>query len=152
MTTASKTIQVNAPVDLIWSYVENPLQVAAMSGSLSDVRDLTPSDVGGYNCTLVYNIGGRSVDIALHTTEYIRNERLVTRLAGALESVQTWAFRPSGRGTKVNLTVDYQVDARLLSQWNDNIAEGRVETDIDQTLIRLKDVCEALSAQFPDGL
>ena len=145
MTTMSKMILVNAPVELVWSYVENPLQVASMNDRIVDVRNLQPNKAGGYNCTLVYSIAGQSLEVALRTTEYVRNERLVTQVSRGLESVQTWTLRQTGTVTTVNLDIDYHVEMPLLGQLAERIASKRGEADIETMLLRLKDICESLS-------
>jgi len=151
MTSMSKMILVNAPVELVWSYLENPLQVAAMNDQIIDVRDLRPSKIGSYDCTLVYEIAGQALEIVQRTTEYVRHERLVTQSTRGLESVQAWTLQQTGTVTTVNFDIDYHVEMPLLGRFVESIASKQGEAGIEKMLLRLKDTCEALSAQSPAG-
>ncbi len=149
MKTLSKTIVVRAPAELVWSYIENPLQVASMNDRVTGVRDLEPAARGGYDCTLIYNVNGLPMEVSLHTSEYVAYERLVTRVSGGLDSVQTWTLQASGSVTTVNLDIEFSVDAGLLRGLAESIGLRLGESDIDKMLMRLKDICEALSSQYP---
>lgn len=150
--TLTKMILVNAPVELVWSYVENPLQVASLSDRISKVNNIVPCSLGGYNCTMVYDADGQAVEVTVQTTEYLRHERLVTRMSPGLDSTQTWTLKQTGTVTTLNLEFEYHVNVPLLGRLAESAATRRIEADIEKMLLRLKDVCESLSAQRPNDL
>ena len=51
--------------------------------------------------------------------------------------------------TTVNLDIEFSVDAGLLRGLAESIGLRLGESDIDKMLMRLKDICEALSSLYP---
>jgi carbon monoxide dehydrogenase subunit G len=145
MASFSKMILVRAPVAVVWSYLENPLQVVAMSDRIVGVRDITPCDVGGYNCTVVYDLNGQQLDVDVQTVEYVRHERLVTRSERGVRTLQTWTVSDEGELTSVNVAMDYQLDIPLLGRVASSVAARMGENDMETMLLRLKDICEAMA-------
>lgn len=146
MAAFSKMILVRAPVSVVWSYLENPLQVVAMHDRIVGVRDIEPCGLGGYNCTVVYDVGGQHLDVDVQTVEYVRHQRLVTRTERGVKTLQTWTVSQEGEVTTVNVTMEYQLDMPLLGRVASSVAARMGEADMETMLLRLKDICEAMAS------
>jgi hypothetical protein len=143
----SKKVLIMAPPSLVWTFLENPLHVIAMSERVVSVNDVRASDIGGYDCTLVYNMNGQQLEIPIETVEYERDKRLVTRTVRGVVSQTTWRLEPIGALTQVTSEVDYRVDMPVINGVAASVAARMGENDLEKVLYRLKDNVEAVYQQ-----
>jgi carbon monoxide dehydrogenase subunit G len=93
MAKVEKTITINAPVEKVFGYVEDPMSQLEYLPSIVEVKDVTGQGVGGhYRWT--YKMAGVRFDGESTLTEYTSNERMVVEGKGGIASTWTWIFAP----------------------------------------------------------
>ena len=71
-------------------------------------------------------------------TEYIPNQRIVSKSKGGVESTQTWMFQPEGDETKVTFEVEYTVPIPVLGKLAEAIIVKMNEHEGEVILANLK--------------
>lgn len=137
MAKVEKTITINAPVEKVFSYVEDPMSQLEYLPSMVEVKDVTGQGVGAhYRWT--YKMAGVRFEGESTMTEHITNERMVVQSKGGIASTWTWIFTPEDGGTKVNLTVEYTIPVPVLGKLGEALILKQNEREADTAMANLK--------------
>jgi hypothetical protein len=85
----------------------------------------------GVGSTLHYVGAGRNKGAAWDNkiTEFVENKKMTMHSVGtskrALDSIQTWALEPTTKGTKLTLSVDYDMPYSVLGKLADELVFSR---------------------------
>lgn len=113
MPTLEKDITIEAPVDSVFRFVDDPANLPKIWPSLYEIKDVSPLPNGGHRFSWFYNVAGQKVEGKTETLERIVDERLVERTMGDMESTQTWKFRGENGQTKVVFKSEYDAPKPL---------------------------------------
>jgi len=116
MTKTVKTINIKAPVEKVFDYISEPTNLPEIWPSLVEVKDVQKLPSGGTRNRWVYKMAGILLEGTSEETEYVPNQRIVSKTKGGAESTQTWMFQPEAGGTKVTLEVEYTVPIPVLGK------------------------------------
>ncbi len=142
MSKIERSINIKAPVEAVWNYLEDATHLPAIWPSLMEVKDIKPSPLGGSNYRFVYKMVGVRLEGSSEVAEYEKNKHAVRRSKGGIESTFTWDFRTANGGTKVNLAVEYRLPAPVLSKLAEPFVLKANENEADAFLANLKAVME----------
>jgi uncharacterized protein YndB with AHSA1/START domain len=109
MTSQTKSAVVHAPVDKVYEYLDDPRHGPQFWPSLIEVKDVHTMPNGGHSNRWTYKMAGVRLEGTSESIEHIKNQRLVAKTHGGVDSTQTWELEPAGDDTKVTFTVDYTV-------------------------------------------
>jgi uncharacterized membrane protein len=137
MAKVEKSITVNAPVEKVFVYVENPMNQLEYLPSIVEVKDLTGQGVGAhYRWT--YKMAGLRFEGESTLKEHIPNERIVVETKGGIVSTWSWTFTPEDGGTQVNLAVEYTVPIPVLGKLGEALVLKQNEREADQAMANIK--------------
>jgi len=88
-------------------------------------------------------MAGIRLEGSTETTEFVENQRVVTRSKGGIESTITYDFKPEGEGTRLAVEVDYVVPVPVLGKLAEALILKLNEREAETTLANLKDRLEA---------
>ena len=111
-----KSITINAPVEKVFDYISEPTNLPEIWPSLVEVKDVQKLPSGGTRNRWVYKMAGIRLKGTSEDTEYVPNQRIVSKTKGGAESTQTWMFQPEAGGTKVTFEVEYTVPIPVLGK------------------------------------
>jgi uncharacterized membrane protein len=139
----TRAITINAPVQKVFQYWEEPTNRPEIWPSLVEVKDVQPLPNGGTSYPWVYKMAGMLLKGTSETTNYVANERLEEKNEGGIESKFTWTFQPEDVGTRVHVDVEYTVPVPVLGKLAERIIVKQNEREADTVLANLKARMEA---------
>jgi uncharacterized protein YndB with AHSA1/START domain len=143
MVKVQKTITINAPIEQVFNYVENPANMPEVWPSLIEIKDVVPLPEGGHQYRWVYKMAGMRFEGSGQDIEFDPPRRTVVSNKGGIESTLTWAFEAAEGGTTVNLDAEYTVPLPLLGRLAEAIIVRQNEREMELLLANLKARLEA---------
>jgi uncharacterized membrane protein len=143
MAKITRTITINAPVEKVFSYLDEATNLPKIWPSLIEVKDVKRLPNGGHSDKWEYKMAGIRLKGSGEDIEHIPNQRIVTKTKGGADSTQTWLFQPEAGGTKVTFEVEYTVPIKVLGKLAEAIIVKMNEHEGDTILANLKAVMEA---------
>jgi uncharacterized protein YndB with AHSA1/START domain len=138
-----KTISIDAPVEKVFAYVDDPSNLLEIWPSLVDVKDVERLPSGGSKFRWTYKMAGVRVEGVAEAVEYVANRHIVSKSEGGVSSTITWDFEPEDGGTKVTNAVDYTVHLPVLRKLAESFLVRVNENEGDVLLANLKARMEA---------
>lgn len=138
-----RTITINAPVEKVFDYWTDPTNLPEYWPSMVEVSDVHPLPKGGNSFRFVYKMAGMRFEGASEDTEFVPNERTVTKGKDGLESTVTATFQPVDDGTKMTFEVEYTVPIPLLGRLAEAVIVRLNENEANVVLANLKARMEA---------
>ena len=129
MPTINKSININAPVEKVFAYATDPMNLTEWMVSISDVTDVTGSGVG-QNYHWKYKMAGVPLHGESTVREHVPNERTVTEGKGGVTSTFTWTFAPHEGGTKLSVKVDYSIPIPVLGKLAEKLVLKRNQREM----------------------
>ena len=143
MAKVSKTITINAPVEKVFGYIDEPTNLPEIWPSLVEIKDVQPLPNGGTSSRYVYKMAGIRFEGTSEDTDYVANQRVVSKTKGGIESTVTWMFQPEAGGTKVTYEAEYTVPIPLLGKLAEAFIVKQNEGEAELILANLKARMEA---------
>jgi uncharacterized membrane protein len=142
MATITRSIDINAPVEKVFAYLNDPTSGPEWMVSMMEVSNVTGSGVGQrYNWK--YKMIGIPFQGESTVTEQVLNERGVVENKGGIPSTFRWTFTPLKGGTKLDLEVDYTIPVPVLGKMAEKLVLKRNEREADLWMQNLKEKLEA---------
>lgn len=143
MAKIEKTIVINAPVEKIFNFIADPVNLPSIWPSMEQIKDVISLPSGGTSFKWVYKMAGMHVEGASDTVEFIPNQRVTTKSMSGIENTFTWNFQPEAGGTRINLLVEYTVPVPVLGKLAEAIIIKQNDHEADLLLANLKAKMEA---------
>ena len=143
MAKIEKTITINAPVEKVFAYMENPANLPAIWPSMVEVKNMKTEPGGGYNYDWVYKMAGVRIEGSSKTTEHEKNKRLADKSTKGIESEFIWDFRSEGAGTELSVEVAYNVPVPVLGKLAESLIVKMNEREAETLMHNLKTLLEA---------
>jgi len=140
----ARSISINAPVEKVFAFMADPTHMPEIWPSLVEVKDVkqTPEHVGS-TYGWVFKMAGMRFEGATEVTEFVPNQRSVTKSTKGIESTFVWTYEPEAGGTKVTMEVEYVVPIPLLGKLAEAFMMKQNERDGEVLLANLKARMEA---------
>jgi uncharacterized membrane protein len=136
-----KTVVINAPVEKVFSYLEDPNNGPEWIPGMVETREVTGSGVGKhYHWT--YKMAGMRFDGETTITEQVENERIVYESKGGISSIWTHTFQPSDSGTRFKMAIEYTIPVPVLGKLAEKLVLKRNEREADLAMENLKERLE----------
>ncbi len=143
MAKVEKTIIINAPVEKVFDYIDQPTNLPEIWPSLMEIKDVQTLPNGGHTDRWVYKMAGMRFEGTTEGIEHVTNQRIVSKTKGGVESTQTWVFQPEAGGTKVTFEVEYNIPIPVLGKLAEAIVVKMNDREGDSILANLKTRMEA---------
>ena len=141
MATITRSSSVQAPIEKVFEYVSDPLNLTEWMVGLMEVTDVTGSGAD-MHMRWKYKMAGIPFAGETQYLEYVANERTVSESKGGIPSKFTWTFSPDGNGTKLDLNVDYTIPVPVLGKLAEKLVLKRNEREADLWMENIKDRLE----------
>ena len=142
MAKVERSITINAPVEKVFAYIEDPTNNPEWIPSMIEVTDVTGQGAGQHFRWAYKMLGLRLMGESTFT-EHILNERIVEQSKGGLVSTWTYTFIPEDGGTRVNLTVEYTIPIPVLGRVAEALVLRQNEREAEFGLATLKATLES---------
>ena len=143
MATVNKSITINAPIEKVFKYSTEPSKLPEIWPSLVENKLVERLPNGGSKTQFVYKMAGMRFEGITEDTEFIPNQRVVSKTEGGIDSEVTWEYQPDDGNTNVSLKVEYTVPIPLIGKLAEAIIVKLNENEGDVILANLKARMEA---------
>ena len=143
MTTTKKSININAPVEKVFEYANKPENLPEIWPSMIEAKDIQPLPNGGNKFRWVYKMAGIRIEGISEDTEFIPNQRSVSKTEGGVESEIIWEYQSEGEATKVTFSAEYTVPIPLIGKLAEAFIVKLNENEAETLLANLKARMEA---------
>jgi len=141
MAKIERSITINAPVEKVFTYIDDPINNPDWLPSYMEVHDVTGSGVGQHY-RWAYKMAGLRLEGENTVTEHIPNKRRVVQSKGAVTSTWIFSFEPHNGGTKMKLDVEYTIPIPVLGKLAEKLVLRRNEREADLAMANIKDKFE----------
>ena len=143
MAIVKKSITINAPSEKLFKYVTEPDKLPEIWPSLIENKDVERLPNGGNRTRFIYKMAGMRFEGISEDTEFIPNQRVVSKIQGGVEGEVIWEFQPDDGGTDVTLKSEYTVPIPLLGKLAEVFIVKQNENEGETILANLKARMEA---------
>jgi uncharacterized membrane protein len=140
--TLVKSIIINAPVEKVFAYMEEPTNMPEIWPSMVEVRNVKNLGGGRKSYDWTYKMAGMKLDGSSEDLELVPNQRVVTVGKGGIESKFTWTNTKVQGGTEVTTQVEYKVPVPVLGKLAENLIIKQNDREADTLLANLKAMME----------
>ena len=137
MAKVERSVTINAPVEKVFAYLDDPMNEPEWLPSLVEVRDVTGQGVG-QRWSWTYKMAGLLLEGETTLAEHIPNERIVTESKGAAVSTWTYTFEPHDGRTKLSVVVEYTVPVPVLGKLAEPLVLRQTEREADLAMANIK--------------
>ena len=138
MATISKSITINAPIEKVFKYTTDQTSLPEIWPSLVENKVVERLPNGGTKTQFVYKMAGMRFEGISIDTEFIPNQRVVSKTEGGVESEITWEYKSEGEATKVTFSGEYTVPIPLLGKLAEAFIVKLNENEAETILANLK--------------
>ena len=143
MESITKRTTIKAPIEKVFSYLDDPTRWPDFWPSLVEVYGVQPLTMGGHVRGWTYKMAGLRLEGTSEDVERVPNERIVSKTHGGIESVLTWTLRPEGDGTAVALTTEYTIPVPVLGRIGEAVLAKLNDHEGDAIMANLKALLES---------
>ena len=134
MISARDTIHVDADIDTVFEFMDDPHNHAAVTPRLTDVRDIERLENGGKQLSFTYRMAGIGVDGDLVQTVHEPNERMRFEMRGRLEGTIDLVFEAAGDGTDLTYAAEYDLPDSVFTSLGEPVIRRFNERQLRATL------------------
>jgi uncharacterized protein YndB with AHSA1/START domain len=142
MATIEKSITIKVAPEKVYDYFVDPAHLPEIWPSMVEVRDIKPLPNGGHRYHWLYKMAGVKFEGDTETVELIKNEKLVSKVEGGIESRFDWEFKPENGFTRMTVKADFKVPPTLLGKLKEPFLVKLNEHEAEIMLANLKDRME----------
>lgn len=143
MESIQKSITINAPVQRVFEYIDNPLNDPEWMMDMIEVREVEGPAGVGRHFHWTFKMAGVPLRGQSTTIEHVPNRRTVTESKGGVTS--TWAadVEPEGTGTKLTMKVDYTIPIPVLGKLAEGLVRKQNTRNFETSVDNIKRVLES---------
>ncbi len=116
MAKIEEAIHIAAPVEKVFAYLVDPINLPEFWPSFDEVRNVQQMPNGGYCWDWTYKMAGVRFEGRTEHKEFILAQHLVSQSGGSIPSSFTWDFQPEEGGTHLTVQVEYTIPSALLGK------------------------------------
>jgi uncharacterized protein YndB with AHSA1/START domain len=143
MAKIERSIIIDAPVEAVFSYVEDPANLPEYWPSVIEVKAVEQLPNGGARMTIAYKMAGVRCDIETACTEYVPNQRSVYESEGPVSSTVTWTYETHDGGTRATVANEHTVQLPVLRKLGESFLTKIGENEAEAILGNVKAKMEA---------
>jgi len=138
MAKVDKEILVEASIEKIFGYINEPSNWPEFWPSLVEIKDVKSLPNSGYSGRWVYKMLGIRFEGTGEYTQIVPNKFFVIETKGGIKSTIAWTFRSWENKTRVTLTIEYKVPLPLLGKLAEAIIVKMNEHEADLIMANLQ--------------
>jgi uncharacterized membrane protein len=143
MIEVSESILIDAPVEEVYDYMDDPHSHAEVTPSITDVRNVEELKNGGKRLEYTYTIGGIELDGELEETDHTENDRMLFEMQGELEGRIDLTYEREEGKTSMTYSAEYDVPTKVLEKLVEPFVRKYNERELRTTLKNVKTRIEA---------
>lgn len=134
-----RNITISAPVEKVFTYINDPELNPEWLPSMIEVKDVNMTEQGvGSRFKWVYKMAGIRFNGETTTIEYVPNQRIVVQSKVGINSKWSWTFEPYNNGTRLSLVVEYTIPIPVLGKLAEAVVLKQNEKEADAATVNIK--------------
>lgn len=138
MLEVSESVRIDAPVEHVFAFMDDPHNHVTVTPSLGEVGNVEPLDNGGKQLEHTFRMAGIGLDGELVETVHEPNERMVFEMRGQLEGELELTFATVDDGTELTYTGRYDLPNAVLETVAGPFVRRYNERELGTTLANVK--------------
>lgn len=138
MISVSEDIVIDASVERVYEYMDDPHNHAEVTPSITDVRNVETLENGGKRLEHTYTMAGVGVDGELEEVEHVENELMRFEMRGELEGEIRLEFEEEDGGTRLTYAAEYDVPNKVLEKLVEPFVRRYNKRELRTTLENVK--------------
>jgi len=143
MAIVNKSITINAPIEKVFKYTTEQTNLPEIWPSLIENKVVERLPNGGTKAQFVYKMAGMRFEGVSIDTEFIPNQRVVSKTEEGVESEIIWEYQSEGEATTVTFRAEYTVPIPLLGKLAETFIVKQNNNEAETLLANLKARMEA---------
>ncbi|MES3631225.1 MAG: SRPBCC family protein [Longimonas sp.] len=136
-------IDIAAPLEDVFAYMDEPAHQADITPSLVESTLIKRLPNGGSHASYVYSFLGVRFKGEVRATTYDPPSHIEFEMEGGLEGQIAWSFKEHNDGTRVVYEAKYDIPVPVLKKAAEAVAKRYNEREVKTLLANLKDHMEA---------
>jgi uncharacterized membrane protein len=141
MAKVKRSITINAPVEKVFKYIEDPINSPEWIPSTIEATDVSGSGVGQHY-RWKYKMAGVLLKGETTCTDYIPNERIASQIKGGITCTWITSFKAQDGGTIMELDIEYTIPIPVIGKIAEKIVLKRNEREADLAMSNIKENME----------
>jgi uncharacterized protein YndB with AHSA1/START domain len=137
----NNSININASVEKVFAYVTDPMTSTEWFVGMTEVTDVTGSGADRQS-RWTYTMIGIPFHGESKFTEYVPNQRAVTKQEGGITSIITYTVSPHEGGTKLGMDIDYTIPVPVLGKLAEKVVFKRNQREAQLSMENIKERLE----------
>ncbi len=134
-----KSITINAPLEEVFPYINDPNNFPEIWPSMVEVKEVNQVPEGvGSSWKWVYKMAGMRFKGSSEVTEFFANHRIIYKHKGGIAATSSVEVKPVDGGTKYTAVIEYTVPIPLLGKLAEAFIRRLNENEMDVLLSNLK--------------
>jgi uncharacterized membrane protein len=129
---------INVPIDEVFDYWKDPENRPEVWPSLVEVKDVQQLPGGGHTWNWVYKLAGVRFEGHSEVVEFVPNQKIVDKTTGGIESTFTWDFKAENEGTRLKMSVAYNIPTPILGKLAESFVIKQSDNEGDVVFANLK--------------
>jgi len=139
MISVTKMIHIDAPVEKVFEFMDDPHRLVEVWPSLMEVRNLQAAPGGGYNYEWSYKMAGVKLDGTSEVVAFQRDKHAEAVTKAGAESHWYWDYAEAdGGGTDLTVTVEYTLPVPVVGRLAEPVIARQNERELDLMLANAK--------------
>ena len=154
MAKISRSIEIDAPVERVFSFMTDPNNMPEVWPSMVEVKNVERKDDGSHEFDWVYKMAGIRFEGHASASDVRKNERVVSKNASGIPSTFEYTYEKLGAGrSRLKIDCEYEIPGRLLSKLGEpflkRINEHEAEVLLKNVKARMEMGAEAKAEAQP---
>jgi len=133
-----KSILIDAPIEKVFGFMENPTNLPEIWPSMIEVTNVRKNDKVWNLFDWVYKMGGMKINGHSETVELTQNKSITTESTEGIQSHFDWHFEEIEGKTQVNMECKYSIPIPLVGKMAEKFLRKLNEHEAETTLANLK--------------
>ena len=142
MAKLDRTVTIDAPIEKVFQFVEDPSNFPEVWPSMIEVKDVERLPSGGRTFSWVYKMAGVKLEGTSETVEYEENRMVVSETKGGIQSRFVWSFTPEGDGTTLHVDMEYTIPVPVVGKLAESVVVKMNEREASALVSNIKDRME----------
>lgn len=142
MTKIVKSVFIEASVEKIYDYLIEPMSLLEYWPNVIEISDVKQLPNGGYSTRWVYKMAFLKFIGTGITVDCARNQFIIDRIEGGVDSTQKWTLSPTGLGTMATFEVEYDIPIPVIGRVLEKLLQKINHRDGDRLMALLKSKME----------
>ena len=147
----TKSVDINAPVDSVYDFLNTPANLPGIWPSLIGVTNVQPKADGTSSFDWTYKMAGMHFHGHSTPIEVKQNQLVVMRSEEGIPNTFRWTYEPKGTGTHLTVEVEYSLPTPIIGRIAEAVMAKMNDRELELLLANAKSTLESAPRAQPSA-